>query len=419
MSRWRESVRRDLLPSLRAVRAAASPRNLPAITDCLRLRGLARAVLFGAPAAIVEARLSAAERCTAQSWRSFLQTDRCATQLYARLQERNYLEHVDADCRAVLGEIRRDELQRILAARAQIADVSRVAAEIRCPAVLLKGGVAVADGQLLDLVDVDVLVPEAADSFARELERRGYSAGPARDPDAPHLPPHSLPGLLHVEVHRRLEGFDGELIAASLARAQPLSSTPGLLRLAAPDQLWHILLHIGVQHLDRRATLRDHLLMRAAAAACAPAELDQVRDRIRAHPAAGALGQTLAAALGDGADPDPLAGFAAARYANPVLLFTLEPMPPDWLWVPLTVLTLAFALKPRDYFRSWRGLLRPAPVRRRRLPGAADGGAGRALLILLRALRLAALTPVATLLAWKSARAQHALIDTSPREDRS
>ncbi|HEX5725188.1 MAG TPA: nucleotidyltransferase family protein [Longimicrobiaceae bacterium] len=329
----------------------------------------------------------AAARCSLEAWRLFLRVEDCALPLRARL---GAAEPLAAGVRREVERTAGEEVGRVLAARAELAALGRTARALGVQAVLLKGGVAAAQGELLDLLDVDLLLsPGDARAFAAALDRAGYAAAGA-DAAGPefgvhHLAERRAPNSLPIEIHFDLKGVDG--VDAFRARAVPLDAAPGLARPAADDQLWHLLVHATHHHPARRARIRDLLLIGRAAAECAPEERARVDARVRAHPAARDLAAVLAAAQalrGSGPPLDPHRRMAAAIY----------------LFLPLSERLRLPPLVQKEMFESLaalsggpedRRLYRRAVTRRTATPSELPGLAGleRRLPALLSPLRVA------------------------------
>ena len=276
--------------------ASASPPALAA--DALRLRAWALELLGGGAA-------GDAPRVDPAAWRVFLRVEGCA------MPVRNALHAARAGAGAgeeALDGAARVESQRVLSARAQVATIDRLAAEKGWRIAVLKGGVALADPQPLDVGDLDLLVaPEDARALLAALHGAGYKAygedHPAPGPRDHHYAPRYTPGSVPVEVHFRIGEMDPE--QDLLGAAVPLERSRALLRLAPADHLRHLLLHTAVHHPHRRGRVRDLLLIGAAVRALGGAGADAAMASLAAHPFATQLGETLGAAgtLAEGRTP--------------------------------------------------------------------------------------------------------------------
>lgn len=393
-----------MLATLRMLAATASRRTERLALESLRLRRFARAVLGErnagpGPGACVPA-------ASPEAWDLFLLAERCALPLQTRLRESGLLDAMPAASRAVLDRARGEEVQRVLAARAQIPALEGIAADLGTSAVLLKGGIAVGTGDPLDLNDLDLLLPpDHAPAFAAVLDRHGFNA--VGTGSSHHLPGRRAPGRLTVEVHRGMKAVDPELVRECWTRVRPIGSAPGLLRLAPPDHLWSLLVHVAVQHPYRVGLLRDWMLIRSAAVECSSAEMEVVRRRIRSNPHAALIQRVLEDATAVGpVDPDPFAGRAGVRYVTAgATFFNGARAPRPRVWRPLMAVSISLATTPTTYFEEWRKVLAPMlppgtseegerPLRR---PGLAR--------VLARALRLLVLTFAALLLRRSARRA--------------
>jgi len=246
------------------------------------------------------------------AWKLFLEAERCALPLQRRLRTDGAI----ADGPAPLLEgSATAELQRVLAARAQLREIGELASAHGIQAIVLKGSLSALTGpEPLDLADVDVLLPaDGAEPLARDLDRRGYRAvalpGPA------HLAPLARPHGVPVELHFTIQDL-GDL-AALRQRARPLDQWPGLSRLSAADHLWHVLVHTVVSHPYRRGCLRDVLLTAEALRDSSPSDLTDVQSRIAQHahaaPLAAMLGLAESLVRGE-ATVDQFTSHAAAHY---------------------------------------------------------------------------------------------------------
>jgi hypothetical protein len=206
----------------------------------------------------------------AAAWQLFLAREGCASMLPAGP--------------AAVGVLAVEEARRSLAARAQLGRIAELLVPAGIEAVVLKGGVAAASGGTMELADVDLLVaPEHVREVATLLESREGVAPVGADARVggrgmTHLAPRVVEGSLPVEVHFALHHFPD--VQEALGRAVPLDGVSGLRRLAPPDHLLHLVVHIALQHPERRGRLRDLVLIRDAVRACTQAERTDVRTRL-------------------------------------------------------------------------------------------------------------------------------------------
>lgn len=286
--------------------------------DALRLRAWALDVL-ASPAAAAPPPDVAGE-----VWELFLRSEACALPLRARLR-RSPLEARPAPAAARVLEGRATiELQRVLSARGQLRVIGSAAGARGWRVAVLKGGAAVAAGLDLDLIDLDLYGAHAtARALGEVLDERGYAA--AGGPGSHRLAARKTGNALPIELHFAVPGAEpGD---EPLARAVPCPGAPGLLRLAPVDQAWHLLQHVVAQHYERRARLRDVLLLGAALAECSAAEAGEAARRAAAHPLADGMQALLALARalrGEAELRDPFRALAAGVY---LVRATMQPRP--------------------------------------------------------------------------------------------
>ncbi|GAC1478109.1 MAG: hypothetical protein NVS1B4_21590 [Gemmatimonadaceae bacterium] len=255
-------------------------------------------------------------RASVGGWSLFVAAERCALPLKSRLLARGAFTALDPEVRSLLDARATREMQRILAARRQMADLEHAAKAAGCTAIVLKGGAAIAGGgEMLDLVDLDVLVPAAsAKAFADALGGRGYDAAAETDITY-HMGARFAPDSIHIEVHTRLGPHHSARDERAFARSVALDGT-ALARLSPPDHLWHLLEHTTRHHPERAGALRDLLLIRAAVRDCSSAEVTQLASELATHPSAPAIAPLLAMArTAEGkVIRDRFAAVAAANY---------------------------------------------------------------------------------------------------------
>jgi hypothetical protein len=273
-----------------------SRRSLPEVREALRLRAWALGRLSGA------ADSGPPPPASQPAWELFLATEGCAAPLLERIPTG---EAVPPPLRAAALL----ETQRTLGARRELRMLDTIAAERGWRAVVLKGGAPVAEGRVLDVADVDLLVARAdAAVWERAVRARGRARTersvprPGLDHHHP-LGAHREAGGLLVELHTfiphaRLEGDP-------VARSRPLGGFRALRKLAPADQAWHVLVHVTVQHPERRGRLRDLLLLSLALARLSPEEATDLGRRAAEHPVE-ALADALAMSWGlAGAEAPP------------------------------------------------------------------------------------------------------------------
>lgn len=291
------------------------------IPDALALRAAALALLAGRQpdARGADALADASEA----AWRLFLRAECCASALGAALRRQGWAERLAPGARAALARAESRELQRVLAARAQLRTLDALAAERGLAPVVLKGGAAVGAGAIADLGDLD-LADDAAGCRALDaaLRARGYGpAAPAGNDGAwshvfgPQLPPLAGPDGLPVELHVRADG------AAADDRRSPL--IPGcraLRREVGAAPLFELVRHAVVQHPHRRGHLRDLVVIAELAARCTAEEVARARARCQADRYApelvAMLEQALALAAGTPIpEPEATRRIVARKYA--------------------------------------------------------------------------------------------------------
>lgn len=267
--------------------------------------------------------LSLTERVAASSlaaWRVALSTERCAVPLSGQSTFRALLPQLPATVREVFENFRLQELQRAMSVRGQLRQLAVAASREGWRIVVLKGGVAIADGVHLDVKDLDVLaLPEEIDAIVRFIEGGGAAPTgriPALDGRTrAHLVPRRAPHRAQIEVHYRVHGLGpaDELISG----AEPLSSEPGLWRLSPEKHVHHLVWHLIYQHPDRVATLRDAILISQALRGCTSTSIEAIRERVARlpHPASARTLLDFAEALSSGRPlRDPYTRTAAGNY---------------------------------------------------------------------------------------------------------
>jgi hypothetical protein len=397
------------------IKMSASPRLEPIVREALQLRKLARALLVGAAHAALEKAWLECIDCSAAGWDIFLRTERCAIWFCHELTARGLLNSADAKVRETLQQGRQRELRRVLTARAQLQEIAAIASESAAPLIVLKGGAAILQGRLdLDLSDLDLL-PAVDDiaQFAARLDSLGYTPNELVECAVDHLMPRSRACCLEVEIHKGLRAFEDDALLAARNGARRCDLMPGLARFSPSDHLWHLLMHLVLQHTERTAAIRDLLLIRNAAADCSNAEIEQVSHRIRASHVAAALQAVFDEALRRteaGAGADPFFALSATRYACAATIFVVDGTPSVLAWRPLKDLTLAIAFDHTSFGSFFRSVLKPAPAISRRLQGIGRWPALSYLgLVALRIGRFTILMPAALCLAYRSARVARTL----------
>lgn len=287
--------------------------------QALALRSLGLHLLAAPPARLPATMLERAGAAPPDAWDLFLRAERFAAPLRRRLAGAGLEASLPAPARETLVRNATADVQRFLSAGAQVRSLAALAADRGWTLVLLKGGAAVAAGcEPLNLGDLDILVhAEDAVPVVRALESRGYLAGGADaavgSRGVQHLGARSTPGAIGVEVHFSVHAL--EPVREAIERAVP-AGVSGAYRLAPADELWHLLCHSTLQHLERRGQLREVLLLAGALQRAAPHERAAVEARAARHPHAAVLGRALemaAAAAHGRPPPDRFPEMAAGR----------------------------------------------------------------------------------------------------------
>jgi hypothetical protein len=188
-----------------------------------------------------------------------------------------------AEIRQTITHAAEAEVKRALAARAQLHAIARLAQRLGLTVVVLKGGVPVARGTNLHLVDIDVLVPPAqADALAAALESEGFTAAGWSSPR--HLSARVASGALPVEIHTTTHRAGKPLPERVWDEIHRIENEPDLHRLSAPEHLWHVLSHIVVDHPYRRGRIRDLIVIADAVTLCSKSQIATVIERGAVSP---------------------------------------------------------------------------------------------------------------------------------------
>ena len=324
----------------------SAPAGDGAVEEALALRAWALRLLGGQPAP--------PPRAGEAAWKAFLFAERCALPLRGRAGAT-----VPAETGGVLEARATLELQRAMAARAVLAELARMVRGHGLRALVLKGGVPLAEGgEMVDVSDVDLLLPAAdAAALAAAMDRSGWSphyADPVPGtPGCFHLAARSRPGYVSVELHYALAFLGGGFDPWEGARP---SAVPGLMRMAPRAQAWHVLAHAVVHHPPRRGSIRDLLVLAQALRECTPDDLVALEARaaasVHAAPMAGAL--AMARALAEGRAPDD--AFAAVAAIVYLLVSGASRVPHDGRFGgALVAAATGFVAGGGEYRRLWAG----------------------------------------------------------------
>lgn len=288
--------------------------------------------------------------CTERSWRLFFAAERCAMPLRRRMRITSR-ELPQTTAQTMFEAAVSQETQKTLLARAQLREIGDLATHRGWKVVVLKGGLAaLAEETAVDLVDLDLLAPPGDEhALAAALDAAGYErrAGGSTI----HLDPRARPAALPIEIHLATDVTTESPDAALWQRVRPVATVPGVWRLAPPDHLWHLLMHLAVQHPYRHGSIRDLFVVRSAVGECLPEEIEGVVRQAHAHEHARSMRQILAAAESlceDGAE-DVFRREAALLY---LLNIYLGPLPLPWV-VKQDVANDVFALTRGQPERRW------------------------------------------------------------------
>ncbi|MEO8334719.1 MAG: nucleotidyltransferase family protein, partial [bacterium] len=256
---------------------------------------------------------------TSRAWALFLAAETVAWPLSQRLGAA--VARLPDAPRAELDRAARLEVQRIMAARVELAVVDRVADGCDVDPVVLKGGVALADGSHgFDLGDLDLLLPaDDLERLGHALVVEGFTFHPAMGGC------YTNEGALPIELHDALEvGYD--VPPATATTHVSFAQFRRLKRLSAPAHVLYMIQHSTTKHALRRGHLRDVLLIGSSLDGCTPAERDEIARAVQASPMRDVYEATLSlarATQGDavrGAGPivDAFRRVAAGKYATSV-----------------------------------------------------------------------------------------------------
>jgi NAD(P)-dependent dehydrogenase (short-subunit alcohol dehydrogenase family) len=250
--------------------------------------------------------------CSLRAWQLFLAAEACALPLCNALAVLGW--RLPASEHALLDAHACRELLPVLQAKVQCQAIGRMVTEHGLKAAVLKGArLALQGGDAVYVLDVDVLLPPRdAEQLFQALTAAGYrelKSGAA----------HRLPVLvgeagIAIEIHTVIPCFASP---GGPWEAATRSNVLGLWNLAPRNHLWHLLLHITVQHPERRGRIRDLYLVARALQDCSASDLDLASTRIQAHSHTEVLTATLAMARAiqhGHVAPDPFAHIAAVSY---------------------------------------------------------------------------------------------------------
>lgn len=235
--------------------------------------------------------------CDPAAWAFFLHMESCALALQSSLDAdgADGWSRLPAGTAAIVRECATRELRHVLSAKAQLRTLGRLAAARGWTIMVLKGSVAVADGELLHLGDIDALVArDQVDELAAALGELGFEKRGRDGNAAHHLAARIIPNAIRIEVHRKLK--DGLGLEAFRARALPLTGEPSLWRQGPADHLRYLLTHSTLQHPERTGKIRELLLLRHALRNTPADVISEVERDLAQHEAAAVILGVLRAA---------------------------------------------------------------------------------------------------------------------------
>jgi|GEM_PF-790011 len=266
--------------------------NPPAEALLLRRWALA---LLGSDAGPDERTWQHALASSAEGWKLFLARERCASPLQRRLKQTGAINRLPEAATRELGTSALSDLKRVLSVRSHLATLAQLARERGWWIAVLKGGVAVAEGEQIYLADLDVLTrPEQAFELADALTALEYESTGTDRVTSRHLAARFQPHSLPVEIHHTIKVLDA--IDEVRARAVPLEALPPLRQLGPADHLRYLLVHSTAQHPERAGRIRDLLLVSHALRSCTPADLATVERDLADHDEAATIRETIQAA---------------------------------------------------------------------------------------------------------------------------
>jgi hypothetical protein len=217
------------------------------------------------------------------AWDLFLEGERCALPLQRCLEQGEASAvppgRVDVFLRRV--EVER---ARVEAACRHLLTFAAIAKRHRWPIVVLKGAAAaLTPGSAVDMEDVDVLLhPDHVHAFREALAGAAYEdAGTGAS--ARHLSGVSNGDLLKIDVHFALDAGGTALDARLWDRLRPVPGVEGLWTLGPADRVWLTLIHVAVEHPNRRSNVRELLLL-ASELASVEAGSQALARRVAEHP---------------------------------------------------------------------------------------------------------------------------------------
>lgn len=223
----------------------------------------------------------AASHYSGYAWRLFNTIEHCALPLSTRMGPSN-VPRLSSDVQQLLQEAATYEFGQTVLARSELRKIADLAGDRGLRPIVLKGGVSAFTRQNpVDLVDVDILLPNRdAHELATALDDEGYSTGFS---SARHMKGRFGPNGSKVEIHVTLDRQGSATSEDVWSRAVPLAGADNLWQLAPSDHLWHVVTHSTLDHPMRRGRLRDVVVTASAIEQCTEDDLAMVRSRIGCH----------------------------------------------------------------------------------------------------------------------------------------
>ena len=292
----------------------------------MTLRRAILPLLSGVPLTSAESEVLRAT--PARSWQLLVTAECCALPLMARLRQTGTLGSLPLEVREIVSQAELQEMQRVMAARAELRTIDTIAAALGIEVTVLKGGAVAAetDRPALDLGDVDLLCArgDAArltrallDAGWREKHAAGISALGSDDAEFNHFVPLLPPGDgIAVELHQRVD-YGGASEATTRDRTRPLRGARALHRFVGAAAVVTSLEHSVIQHPHRRGHLRDLVLLSDAFGECSDDERRALPSLVAGARFATQLGEMLALATsfarGERVEDPPAIQRAVAR----------------------------------------------------------------------------------------------------------
>lgn len=216
-------------------------------------------------------------------WELFVRAERCGIALHEAASP-----DWSVECRSALERAAMREMQRVVGARAAAREFGEHARTHGWRPVVLKGGT-FSGRPYIDVADLDVLVhahdmPQVADVY-RKNGYAVYEKGQVLNlfPSGSGFP---------LDVHQRIREID-YLIDDSVP-----SDFPGLNRMRWDDLARLHLVHAGLEHGDRRGTIRDLYFLRELLSLCSAEQQRSVQTFAHQHSQSRVLLAMTSCALG-------------------------------------------------------------------------------------------------------------------------